>query len=318
MQVNHDLIAAGHPRLNFELSSFLERMPKHWNSFKTDAARKQKEGYERTPARTWAVGQLQTLQSAIVLLKSRAKDPEEGKPSPPWPEFTEYGCFSCHHALRDLGTVYGEPHLRSGSLAWNTWMVPTVLGIAETDRTQLLTPLTECERVMGRVGPPLDEVRKFADSSREELEKWLAEIESAPDETSRKLLNGYIQRLATNPEAMNRAVANWDAAAQTTLALGAAIRQRFDELEASLTSDVPDQGFDKEAGSSLLALEKERARILDLLRFPDGRDSPGADREPSVKDSIGLRAKLEALIQQAAELLKSDEPKPQPDAKETL
>ena len=29
--VNHDLIAAGHPRLNFEFSASLENMPSHWN-----------------------------------------------------------------------------------------------------------------------------------------------------------------------------------------------------------------------------------------------------------------------------------------------
>ena len=30
-EVNHDLIAAGHPRLNFEFSSYLSLYPKHWN-----------------------------------------------------------------------------------------------------------------------------------------------------------------------------------------------------------------------------------------------------------------------------------------------
>src|SRR5262249_7952802 len=29
-EVNHDLIAAGHPRLNFELTAFEAAMPKHW------------------------------------------------------------------------------------------------------------------------------------------------------------------------------------------------------------------------------------------------------------------------------------------------
>src|SRR5262249_40890342 len=28
--VNHDLIAAGHPRLNFEFSAYQDRMPAHW------------------------------------------------------------------------------------------------------------------------------------------------------------------------------------------------------------------------------------------------------------------------------------------------
>src|SRR5205823_6319454 len=28
---NHDIMAAGHPRLNFELASYLANMPPHWN-----------------------------------------------------------------------------------------------------------------------------------------------------------------------------------------------------------------------------------------------------------------------------------------------
>ena len=30
--VNHDLIAAGHPRLNFEFAAYHENQPKHWKS----------------------------------------------------------------------------------------------------------------------------------------------------------------------------------------------------------------------------------------------------------------------------------------------
>src|SRR5205085_1193146 len=33
MKVNHQLIAAGHPRLNFEYSRFMAKLPKHWDAW---------------------------------------------------------------------------------------------------------------------------------------------------------------------------------------------------------------------------------------------------------------------------------------------
>ena len=50
--VNHDLIAAGHPRLNFEYGNQLAKLPKHWR-VEDDKARH--PDYE---AKVWALGQL--------------------------------------------------------------------------------------------------------------------------------------------------------------------------------------------------------------------------------------------------------------------
>ena len=41
--VNHDLIAAGHPRLNFEFSAFLDNMPAHWDEKAGNADRRRSE-----------------------------------------------------------------------------------------------------------------------------------------------------------------------------------------------------------------------------------------------------------------------------------
>src|SRR5690606_32482371 len=35
-EVNHDLIAAGHPRLKFELTLYSDAMPRHWDQSVTD------------------------------------------------------------------------------------------------------------------------------------------------------------------------------------------------------------------------------------------------------------------------------------------
>ena len=37
-EVNHDLIAAGHPRLNFEFAAYQENLPVHWDEKERNAA----------------------------------------------------------------------------------------------------------------------------------------------------------------------------------------------------------------------------------------------------------------------------------------
>jgi hypothetical protein len=82
--VDHEMIAAGHPDLVFELEAFSAAMPRHWKET-TDA-----EPYK--PVRTFAVGQLVHLRASLDRLSRRVK-------SAVWPEYAELDCFACHHSL---------------------------------------------------------------------------------------------------------------------------------------------------------------------------------------------------------------------------
>ena len=82
--VDHEMIAAGHPDLVFELEAFSAAMPRHWQP----AA--QPDSY--APVRTFAVGQLVHLRAGLDRLARRVKGPV-------WPEYAELDCFSCHHGL---------------------------------------------------------------------------------------------------------------------------------------------------------------------------------------------------------------------------
>jgi hypothetical protein len=88
MNVDHDLLAAGHPRLHFELAAFHAHLPRHWPDAKDRVGRPDFE------ARLWAVGQVVSAQAALQLLADRAADTRK-----PWPEFAEYDCSACHHDL---------------------------------------------------------------------------------------------------------------------------------------------------------------------------------------------------------------------------
>jgi hypothetical protein len=82
--VDHEMIAAGHPDLVFELEAFSAAMPRHWRNT-TDA-----DPYK--PVRTFAVGQLVHFRASLDRLARRVKGPV-------WPEFAELDCFACHHGL---------------------------------------------------------------------------------------------------------------------------------------------------------------------------------------------------------------------------
>ena len=118
--VNHDLIAAGHPRLNFDYSNHLAKLPKHWR-VEDDQAR-----HPDDEAKVWALGQFLTAKASLDLLESRAKRSIPEESSAPWPEFAEYSCFSCHHELVREGwasaNVAGVE--KPGSLQWGTWSLP--------------------------------------------------------------------------------------------------------------------------------------------------------------------------------------------------
>ena len=81
--VDHELIAAGHPDLYFELDSFLSVMPPHWKDVDKDPL---------LGVRALAVGQAVQLREQ---LKRVARESQSGI----WPEYAELDCFACHHNL---------------------------------------------------------------------------------------------------------------------------------------------------------------------------------------------------------------------------
>jgi hypothetical protein len=84
--VDHELIAAGHPDLAFELDTFSAAMPMHWR------APKAKPGNTLPTVQVWAVGQSTALAEGMRLLATQAAGA--------WPEFTQLECYQCHHDLR--------------------------------------------------------------------------------------------------------------------------------------------------------------------------------------------------------------------------
>jgi hypothetical protein len=87
-KVDHELIAAGHPDLYFELASFSAVMPRHWQPSKRDGEKE--DAWQ--DVRELAVGQSVQLREHLSRVERNAK-------TGVWPEYAELDCFACHHSL---------------------------------------------------------------------------------------------------------------------------------------------------------------------------------------------------------------------------
>lgn len=104
--VDHAMMAAGHPPMPYDFSNYLARYPSHW---RTKASQSQSE----SPWEHWRTGKIQSLLMRLQLLEDRIEDQVV------WPELTEFSCSSCHHELQGEGwrsLIQSRPQAR-----WDDW-----------------------------------------------------------------------------------------------------------------------------------------------------------------------------------------------------
>jgi len=132
-EVNHDLVAAGHPALKFELTAYYAMLPKHWR----DAD--ERKANARLEIELWKAGQVASGKASLELLKWRAARAADEQPDAVWPEFAEYDCYACHHDLvhpswRQTASKNSVP---LGMPAWGSWYFSRVKS-SDGDSLQLL------------------------------------------------------------------------------------------------------------------------------------------------------------------------------------
>ena len=89
--VTHRIMAAGHPRMSFELDTFTQIGPAH---FRIDDDWQTRKG-TWDGVRAWAIGQAVAAQELLALLQSpRGRDGL-------FPELVLFDCHSCHHSMAD-------------------------------------------------------------------------------------------------------------------------------------------------------------------------------------------------------------------------
>src|SRR5260370_23301926 len=121
--VDHEMIAAGHPDLFFELDSFSAVMPRHWKAPRESEPGKPVEDAAWVGLREWSAGQAVQLRAAMERLTWRARNERFDKKDV-WPEYSELSCFACHHVLGPAKDSWRQEHgylgRRPGDPAWNS------------------------------------------------------------------------------------------------------------------------------------------------------------------------------------------------------
>ena len=167
MDVDHELIAAGHPRLHFEFGAFHAHLPHHWADAKDHA----KPDFE---TRAWLAGQLVTAHAALELLSARASKKSS------WPEFAEFDCASCHHDLREPSTrqMAGFATRRPGAFAWGHQVLLTPIALERVPNAEPFRQhLTALQKRMDAVNPAPAMVAKEAREAAVSLQELLGRID---------------------------------------------------------------------------------------------------------------------------------------------
>ncbi len=196
MDVNHDLIAAGHPPLKFEMADYHGRLVHHWSDVKDR---------QRQPdfaARLWAAGQVASAQASLRLLEARARTP-----AAPWPEFAESDCFACHHRLHEPSRPGKRLPVTIPASAWYFALLPQVVPESAPWLESLRTAL-------GKPAPARKEVADLARQAYQGLAPWLTKVAETPVAVD-PLFHRFLEKNSAMPPV------SWDEAKQVYGALTA-------------------------------------------------------------------------------------------------
>jgi Cytochrome c554 and c-prime len=242
--VNHDLIAAGHPRLHFEFGVYLANLPRHWSKKINEKL------LPDHPLRAWFAGQLVSAQAAAELLADRAQHAGKAQNGRPWPEFAEYNCYACHHDLSQPSERQQPQHLAGrapGSLPWGSWYFSMPGMLAENDDSvsmKLLPILQQLRKLMQERSSDFREISTQASVAANGLRIWLDQSQQKIDSTA---LARQLRASAVQGQSF---LEDWDHAEQLYLGLAAlqqwkrqpAARQTLEALARKLAFDAaPDK-----------------------------------------------------------------------------
>jgi hypothetical protein len=147
----HMIMAAGHPRLSFELEAFTANQPAH---FVVDADYIKRKG-KIEGANLWFAGQLENAERLLTLLQSPLFTP-----GGMIPEFAFYDCYACHHPMEKMrwSAARAGVGVKPGSLRLQTYSLVMLQAVVEALGTpdalaQLASGTDDLVRA-GQMDPP--------------------------------------------------------------------------------------------------------------------------------------------------------------------
>ena len=269
--VNHDLIAAGHPRLYFEMAAYHAKMPRHWSRGKD----LRKNG-ATTEYKLWLVGQYVSAAAALEQIQRRANNA-----SSPWPEFAEYNCFSCHHDLDK--ERWKEQDVFAAKVAtpeWGSWHFSILHSendvVDKSQYREIADQLTALKSELSTFLPDRKQVVPLTETMKFQLAEFAESLANRSALPTSEILS--------RPTAGDRSKLNWDSLAQRYLA-AVALRQARKDEQAYLGSDSPQK---------FVYSKMQLKEIREALKFIDGHDGP---RDSNENRDEQLRRQLDAISQ---------------------
>jgi|GEM_PF-736501 len=219
--MNHDIIAAGHPALRYEFATFHAWQPKHWRDTEAGV----KTYYE---AQLWLAGQIAAADASLSLLQARATDSHSISQ---WPELSAYDCSSCHHSL-GLKNARPTPAVETGQAIaplsmWNTagllWVIRYRMeqGEATREDERLAFALEDVRRVMeSGPRPSATEASAAVHVARVAIAAW---VDGAAGQSERAMFRSdRLGRVAAAAAGKTRSFDTWESAVQLYLTAVAA------------------------------------------------------------------------------------------------
>ena len=235
--MNHDIIAAGHPALYFDMAVYHEAYPKHWRDPEADGP--------AFRAQLWLVGQIAKADAELELLQTRAAKAHSVSV---WPEFAQFRCTSCHNTLdglprepdksRTLGAIDWEALGRASVRRWNLQGIQTLVqplrenpepnldvrGEPTTMLSALLAELNSPNAPQGTIAQKAGELRPILASR-------------AADAMANRSLWTLSQQRSTAAAQLHQAIdsKDWEDASLAYIATWAALQR---SVPASIESDM--------------------------------------------------------------------------------
>jgi hypothetical protein len=184
--VDHEMIAAGHPDLYFELDSFSAVMPRHWKEPGEPGEPENSDPWY--DVRELTTGQAVQLQQSLLRLASRT----HGKV---WPEFSELQCYSCHHSLtapeNSWRQARGYPGRRPGDPPWNpsryTIFHEVIFQADGESATRLDSELSRLAQIMSQLNPDRDAVAASASNCARLVSDLSSKLSGMPNDSASTL-----------------------------------------------------------------------------------------------------------------------------------
>jgi hypothetical protein len=253
--VDHEMIAAGHPDLYFELDSFSAVMPRHWKeSGEPGDAKNNDPWYD---VRELTTGQGVELKQYLLRLSSRTR----GKY---WPEYSELQCEACHHILTPPENSWrqarGYSGRRPGDPPWNpsryTVFHEVILQADSDNAGKLDAELSHLAQLMSQLTPDREAVAASANNSAKLVGDLSSKIVAIPNDPASII--HLLRRILSDADSIS--AQGEHAAAQAAMA----IQSLFVAYERN---DKPQHSAEIRAAITALFQELQNPSAYDPARF---------------------------------------------------